>query len=72
MSSGRFYELDDNDQLLDETELFINLSYDQNLTESDTDTFNNFFQLEYHIQNQELNDSGWLFDKIDSMKTTFC
>ena len=65
--SARFDKQDEDGQLLDETELFINLNINQNLTQSDLDNINITFPLERQIQQQEMKDSGWRFDKIISM-----
>ena len=50
--------------ILDETELFINLNINHNLTESDINKINIISPLKSQIQNQEMKDSGWRFDKI--------
>ena len=68
---GRFDKQDEGGQLLDETELFINLNINQNLTQSDLDNINITFPLENQIQKQEMKDSGWRFDKIYSMTIYF-
>ena len=65
--SARFDKQDENDQLLDETELFINLNINHNLTETDINKIDVVSPLEYQIQQQEMKDSGWRFDKINSM-----
>ena len=69
--SARFDKQDEDGQLLDETELFINLNINQNLTQSDIDNINITFPLERQIQQQEMKDSGWRFDKINSMTICF-
>ena len=69
--SARFDKEDEDNQLLDETELFINLNINQNLTQSDIDNINITFPLERQIQQQEMKDSGWRFDKINSMTIYF-
>ena len=69
--SARFDKQDEDDQLLDETELFINININQNLTQSDIDNINITFPLERQIQQQEMKDSGWRFDKITSMTIYF-
>ena len=56
---------------MDETVLFINLNINQNLTQSDLDNINITFPLERQIQQQEMKDSGWRFDKINSMTIYF-
>ena len=65
--SAGFDKQDEDNQLLDETELFINLNINQNLTQSDLDNINITFPLESQIQQQEMKDSGWRFDKLYSM-----
>ena len=55
---ARFDKQDEDGQLLDETELFINLNINQNLTQSDLDNINITFPLERQIQQQEMKDSG--------------
>ena len=42
-----------------------------NLTESDIDIVDVTSQLEHQIQVQETKESGWMFDKINSMKISF-
>ena len=69
--SARFDKQDEDDQLLDETELFINLNINQNLTQSDLDKIDIRSPLEHQTQQQELKDSGWRFDKINSMTVSF-
>ena len=69
--SARFDKQGEDGLLLDETELFINLNINQNLTQSDLDNINITFPLERQIQQQEMNDSGWRFDKINSMTIFF-
>ena len=69
--SARFDKQDEDGQLLDETELFINLNINQNLTQSDIDNINITFSLERQIQQQEMKDSGWRFDKVNSMTIYF-
>ena len=63
--SASFYKINEEDQRKNEIELHINLII--NLTESDIDSIDVRFQLEHQIQNQEMKESGWIFDKINSM-----
>ena len=65
--SARFDKQDEDNQLLDETELYINLNIKHNLTESVLDKIDIKSPLEHQIQQQEMKDSGWRFDKINSM-----
>ena len=69
--SARFDKQDEDNQLLDETELFIKLNINQNLTQRDLDKINIRSPLEHQIQQQEMKDSGWRFDKITSMTIYF-
>ena len=69
--SARFDKQDEDGQLLDETESFINLNFTHNLTQSDLDNINIISPLDFQIQQQELKDSGWRFDKINSMTICF-
>ena len=69
--SARFDKQDEDGQILDETEWFINLNINQNLTQSDLDNINITFPLERQIQQQEMKDSGWRFDKLYSMTIYF-
>ena len=54
---ARFDKLDEDGEILDETELFINLKINHNLTESDLRNINIRWDLERQIQQQELKDS---------------
>ena len=69
--SAKFDKQDEDGHLLDETDLFINLNMNQNSTQSDLDNINITFPLERQIQQQELKDSGWRFDKLYSMTIYF-
>ena len=69
--SARFDQQDEDGELLDETELFNNLNINHNLTQSDLDKINIISPLEFQIQQQEMKDSGWRFDKINSMTVYF-
>ena len=44
------------------------MNFSHNLIETDIKNIDVKSQLEHRIQNQETRESGWLFDKIDSMK----
>ena len=69
--SARFDKQDEGGELLDETELFINLKTNHNLTETDINNINVVSPLEYQKQQQEMKDSRWRFDKINSMTIYF-
>ena len=64
--SAKFDKQDEDNQVLDETELFINLNINHNLRRSDLDNIDVKSPLEFQIQ-QEMKDSGWRFNKINSM-----
>ena len=70
--SARFDKQNEDNQVLYETELFINLNINHNLPESDLDKIDVISPLEHQIQQQEMEDSGWRFDKINSMTVHFC
>ena len=69
--SARFDKQDEDNQLLDETELFINLNINHNITESDLSKIDVRSPLEHQIQQKEMKDSGWRFDKNNSMTVYF-
>ena len=69
--SARFDKQDEDNQVLDETELFINLNINHNLTESDLGKNDVRTPLEHQIQQQKMKDSGWRLDKINSMTVYF-
>ena len=56
--SARFDKQDEDNQLIDETELYNNLNIKHNLTESDLDKIDIKSPLEHQIQQQEMKDSG--------------
>ena len=47
------------------------MNINHNLTESDIDNIDIKSQLEHQMQQQEMKDSGWRFDKINSMTIYF-
>ena len=69
--SAGFYKINEEGQRSNEIELYINLNFNHNITESDIDIFDVRSQLERQIQVQETKVSGWIFDKINSMKVSF-
>ena len=69
--SARFCKQDGNDQVLDETEFFFILNINHNLAQSDLDVIDIQSPLEHQIQQQKTKDSGWRFDKINSMTIYF-
>ena len=56
--AANFYKINEEDQRSDETELFITLNINHNLTESDIDNIDVIFQLEHQIQIHETKESG--------------
>ena len=71
INSASFYKINEEDQKIDEVEFIIDLNVDYNLTESDINNIDVKSQLEHQIKIQETKDSGWIFDKINSMKIRF-
>ena len=69
--SARFVKQNEDNQVLDETELFINLNINHNLTQTHIDNIDVKSPLEHQIQQLEMKDSGWRFDKINSMTVYF-
>ena len=69
--SARFDKQDENNQVLDETEFFINININHNLFQTDIDNVDVESALEHQIQQQEMKDSGRRFDKIISKKVSF-
>ena len=69
--SASFYKINEEDQRNNEVEIYINLKINHHITESDIDNIDVRSQLEQQIQNQEMKESGWIFDKINSMKISF-
>ena len=69
--SARFDKQDEENQVLDETELHENLNFNHNLTESDLDKIDVKSPLEHQIQQQKMKDSGWQFDRINSLTVYF-
>ena len=58
-------------RVLDEKESLISLNINHNLTQTDLDSIDIQSPLEHQIQQQEMKDSGWRFDKINSMTVYF-
>ena len=65
--SARFDKQDEDNQVLDETEIFININLNHTSTESDRDKIDIKSPLEHQIQAQEMKNSGSRSDKINSM-----
>ena len=69
--SASFYKINEEDQRSDETEIYFNFNINHNLKESDIDNIDVESQLEHQIQIQETKESGWMFDRINSMNKGF-
>ena len=69
--SARLDKQDEDNQVADETELFINLNINFNLTQTNFDNIDNQSLLEHQIQQQEMKNSGWRLDKTNSMIVYF-
>ena len=69
--SARFNEQDEDKQVLDGTESYINLKNNHILTETDLDNNNVRFAMEEQIQIQEMKDSGRRFVEINSLTIYF-
>ena len=69
--SASFCKIKEEDQRNNEIELYINLKINHNLTESDINNIDVRSQLQHQIQIQETEESGWIFDKINSLKISF-
>ena len=66
--SARFDKQDEKNQVLDETELFINLIIYYILPETNINNIDDKSLLKHQIQVHETKGWGWRFDKINSMK----
>ena len=69
--SARFDKQNEDIQLLDESDLFINFHVNHNLTQSDLDNIDIRSPLEHQNQLQGMKDCGWRFDRINSMTVYF-
>ena len=69
--SATSYKNNEEDQRDNETDLFNNLNINHKLTEKDIKDIDVKSQLEHQIQVQEMKESGWLFDEINSRKIKF-
>ena len=69
--SASFCKINEEDQRNNEIELYIYLKFNHNLTKSDIDNIDVRSQLKHQIQSQENQESGWIFEKINSMKVSF-
>ena len=65
--SATFDKQNEDDEVLDQNELYLNLDNNRILTESDIDNIDIRSQLEPKIQTRETKDSRWRFDESSSM-----
>ena len=56
--SARFHKQNEDDEILEETEFFMNLKIDQKLKEADIDEMHITSPLEHQIQQKNMEDSG--------------
>ena len=68
---ARIDKQDEDNQVLDEAEFFTNLNINHNLKQSDLDKIDIRSPSEHQIQQQEMRDSGWRFEKVSSMTAIF-
>ena len=59
------------DKQYDEKELIIDLNINHNLTQTDIDKIDFISPLKHKIHDEEMKDSGWRLDKINSMTVYF-
>ena len=69
--SARYDKQNEDNQVLDETQLFNKLNFNHILTETDINIIDVKSPLEHQKQQQEMKDSGWRFDKINSLIVFF-
>ena len=69
--SARFDTQTEDNQLLKETELYINININHTLTDNDLDKINVRFALEDQIQTEEIEELGWIFDRNISLIIDF-
>ena len=69
--SASFNKINEEDQRKIEIEFYIILIIKHNLTESDIDNLDVRSQIDHQILIQKTGESGWIFDKINSMKASF-
>ena len=69
--SASFRKINEEDQRYNEIEFYIKLNINENLSESDIDNIDVRSQLGHQIRIQETKESGWIFDKFNSIKISF-
>ena len=66
--SAGFYKINEEDQRSNEIKIYINLNFNNSLTETEIENTDVKSQLEHQIRIQETKECGWIFDKINSME----
>ena len=66
-----FYKFEEDGDIRKEAEMTINLNMTSNLTQSEIDNVNFQWELEARKQNLEMQESGWVFQRINSMTKSF-
>ena len=66
-----FYKFEEDGDIRKEAEMSINLNMTNNLTQSKIDNVNNQWDLESRIQNLKMKESGWVFQRVNSMKISY-
>ena len=66
-----FNKYGEDDEITSETELPITLRITHNLTQSEIDSINIQSALEFWIQSVEMKESGWNFQRINTMGISF-
>ena len=66
-----FYKFEEDGDIRKEAEMTINLNMTNNLTQSEIDNVNVQWDLEARKQNLEMQESGWVFQRVNSMTISF-
>ena len=66
-----FYKFEEDGDIRREAEMSINLSMITNLTQSEIDNVNIQWDLEARKQNLEMRESGWVFQRVNSMTISY-
>ena len=66
-----FYKFEEDDTIKKEAEMTVTLNMTTNLTQSEIENTNIQWDLEARKQNLEMQESGWNFQRVDSMTISF-
>ena len=66
-----FYKFEEDGDIRKEAEMTVNLNMTNNLTQSEIDNVNVQWDLEARKQNLEMQESGWVFQRVNSMTISF-